>query len=204
MVEGAPRRPSLPADLDKKQAVAAVSPGQSSYYGMTIYARRLVFVVDISGGLPARESRPPAGSCSGPPLPACRRRAAFSIVAFSNHVGVWRPALVPATPATKEAAPAYVYGLRAGGETAASDALDAAFHFDAEAVFFLTDGQPNAGRIPLPAGILTTLTQANRARRISLFTIGIAPGMPGGTFDTFLSRLAEQNWGSYRRVEEGQ
>jgi hypothetical protein len=34
------------------------------------------------------------------------------------------------------------------------------------------------------------------------YTIGIAPGRPGSTFEMFVSRLAEQNWGRYRRLEQ--
>ena len=167
---------------------------------MTIYARRVVFVIDISGSMEgprlqaAKEEL--LGAIAGLP-----EQASFSIVAFSSHVWVWQSGLIPATPAAKETARAYVQGLRARGETAASDALDAAFRFDTEAVFFLTDGQPNAGKIRSPGGILAALTPANRGRRISVYTIGIAPGPPGGVFDTFLSRLAEENWGLYRRVE---
>jgi hypothetical protein len=79
--------------------------------------------------------------------------------------------------------------------------MEAAFHFDAEAIYFLSDGAPNAGTIPRPDAILTAVTQANRARRISIYTIGIAPGEPGGSLDSFMRTLAEEDFGVYRRVE---
>ena len=92
--------------------------------------------------------------------------------------------------------------LYAGGHTAAYDALDAAFRFDAEAVYFLSDGAPNAGKIASPAAIVAAVTQTNRTRRISIYTIGIAPGEPGGPLDMFVKTLAEQNFGVYRRVDQ--
>jgi hypothetical protein len=40
-----------------------------------------------------------------------------------------------------------------------------------------------------------TVSQANRARRISIYTIGIAPGEPGGPLDSFMKTLAEEDFG---------
>jgi hypothetical protein len=149
----------------------------------------------------------------GPRLEAARRElnatidklpdaTSLNIVAFSDRTVVWRKTLAPATPQTKQAAERFVYLLRAGGRTAAYDALDAAFRFDTEAIYFLSDGAPNAGTIPRPDAILTAVTQANRARRISIYTIGIAPGEPGGPLDSFMKTLAEEDFGVYRRVEQ--
>jgi Ca-activated chloride channel family protein len=168
---------------------------------MAIYARRIVFVIDVSG------------SMHGPRIATAKRellatidalpeKSSFNIVVFSSRVAVWQNGLMPATAGTKAIARAFVYGLHTGGETAAYDALETAFRFDAEAVYFLTDGQPNAGKIPSPPAILDAVARGNRTRRISIYTIGIAPGRPGSMLDTFVSRLAEQNWGLYRRVEQ--
>ena len=121
-----------------------------SYYGLSIEARRIVFVIDISGSMRGRR------------LEAAQRElmqaieklppeASFSMVSFSDHATVWRKTLMPATAATKQAAKVFVYLLRAGGRTAAYDALEAAFRFaDTEAIYFLSDGEPNAGKIPRP------------------------------------------------------
>ena len=181
--------------------VVVVPRASYSYYGLAVRARRLVFVIDISG------------SMRGPRLDMAKRELTkvigslpskheFSIVVFDHLVVVWQRELVPATPANKEAATQYVGRLQARGMTATYDALDAAFHFDAEAIYFLTDGEPTCGRVVDPAQIATLATQANRSRRLSIYTIGIAPGLAGGIFDTFLKTLAEGNYGSYRRVEQ--
>jgi hypothetical protein len=179
----------------------AASEGMPSYYGLPIQARRMVFVLDVSG------------SMEGPRLLAAKRElmqaiealpgdAAFNIVTFSDQAAVWRRSLMPAAPAMKKAAVSFVYAIRAGGHTAAFDALDAAFRFDTEAIYFLSDGEPNAGKIPAPSAIITAVTQTNRFRRISIYTIGIAPGQSGGPLELFVKTLAEQNYGVYRRIDQ--
>jgi hypothetical protein len=173
----------------------------SYYYGLPVRARRLVFVIDISG------------SMRGPKLDMAKRELTnvigklppkndFSIVVFDHQVIVWQRDLLPATAANKDSAIQYVGRLQSRGRTATYDALDAAFHFDTEAIFFLTDGEPTCGRVVDPAQIATLVTQANRLRRLSIYTIGLAPGPVGCVFDTFLKTLAEQNYGTYRRVEQ--
>ena len=175
--------------------------GTPSYYGMSIEARRIVFVIDISG------------SMRGARLEAAQRElmqaigklppeTSFSIVSFSDRATVWRKTLMPATAATKQAAKTFVYLLRAGGRTAAYDALEAAFRFDTEAIYFLSDGEPNAGKVPRPNAILKAVHQINRTRRVSIYTIGIAPGNAGGPLDSFMRTLAEDDFGVYRRVEQ--
>jgi hypothetical protein len=126
----------------------------------------------------------------------------FSIVVFDHQVIVWQRDLLPATPANKDAAMQYVARLQSRGRTATYDALDAAFRFDTEAIFFLTDGEPTCGRVIDPTQITNLVSQANRLRRLSIYTIGLAPGQVGSVFDTFLKTLAEQNYGSYRRVDQ--
>jgi hypothetical protein len=188
-----------PADAQPLSTEAV--PGTPSYYGLSIQAKRIVFVIDISG------------SMHGPRLEAAQRElmraidklpetTSLSIVAFSDRITVWRKTLMRATPPSKRAAGQFVDLLRAGGRTAAYDALEAAFRFDAEAIYFLSDGAPNAGKIRRPAAILTAIAQTDRVRRISIYTIGIAAGEPGGPLDLFMRTLAEENFGVYRRVDK--
>jgi hypothetical protein len=114
---------------------------------------------------------------------------------------VWQRNLIPATPANRQRASQFVIGLRTGGETASYDALQAAFGFDIEAVYFLSDGDPNFGTITIPDQIVAAVTKGNRARRISIYTIGIAPGLPGSPLDNFMRALADSNLGIYRRID---
>jgi len=191
----------FPARGAKPPIGEVASPGAASYYGLSLNARRIVFVLDISG------------SMEGPRLQAAKyelikaieglaKDVSFSIVVYNNAVAAWQKNLMPATPPNKRLAAQFVYARRGTGSTASYNALEMAFQFDAEAIYFLSDGKPNVGKIVAPTDIVATISQANRSRRISVYAIGIAPGLPDGPFDTFLRTLAEQNFGAYRRVDQ--
>jgi hypothetical protein len=190
--------PHKPVD---RPDVDVVPRGVSSYYGFPLYARRIVFVIDISG------------SMTGLRITAAKREltaainglsndAELGIVAFHSRVFVWRANLVRADAAGKQSAAQYVYQLTPGGKTATYDALEAAFRLDPEAVYLLSDGAPNVGRISMPAAIVNAVTATNRARRISIYCFGIAPGPPESPMELFMKTLAEQNFGRYRRLEQ--
>ncbi len=101
----------FPAGDVKTPFAISATLGEPSYYGLAIHARRMVFVLDISG------------SMEGLRLMAAKRElvqaidglpndAAFSIVVFSDKALTWRPNLMPATPNAKQAAKNFVYTLR--------------------------------------------------------------------------------------------
>lgn len=177
-----------------------VMGGVPSYYGISIHARRLVFVLDISS------------SMMGPRIAAAKRElisainalpadTSFGIVVFNHMVSTWQSNLVQANGANKLAAVRFVAALQASGMTAAYDALQMGLRFDVEAMYFLTDGEPTAGKIIAPPAIVNAVGQINRTRRISIYAIGIAPGAEGDILDQFLRTLAQQNYGLYRRVD---
>ena len=187
--------PAGPAPAAAPPPPAGRDSSQADYYDIPIYADRVVFVLDTSA------------SMEGPRLETAKRElmsaifalppeTAFTVVFFNSGVGPWRNVLVPATDANKRQAMAFVDGLPAEGRTATSDALEAAFRFDAEAVFLLSDGEPTVGRIVEPAGIVAFVTELNRGRAVTVNTIGIMTG-PG-----FLDRLAQANHGTFRAVDE--
>lgn len=174
--------------------------GAGQYYGLPLFAERLVFVLDTSG------------SMAGPRIVAAKRElvraigslpdhAHFSVVVFNGVVDVWQKRLVPATSQWKNSAIHYVNAQGTQLNTFSYDALETAFTFDTEAIYFLSDGAPHGGKITAPVDIVAAITAANRTRRISLYTIGIGAGFPGGPLDTFLKTLAEQNLGLYRRID---
>jgi hypothetical protein len=188
------------------RGIAQVAPervggAEGSYYGMPLFAQKLVFVFDTSG------------SMAGPRLAAAQRElsnaittlpeeAEFGIVVFNSRIDAWQKKLVPATKSNKDAAARFISGLTAREQTGTYDALAAAFNYDAEAVYLLTDGAPTTGRIVSPPEIIAAVTRANLARRLSIYTIGIGVGPDGGLFDAFLKNLAMQNYGQYRRVDQ--
>jgi hypothetical protein len=85
--------------------------------------------------------------------------------------------------------------------TASYDAVETALSFDTEAIYFLSDGAPHGGKIAAPVDIVAAISAINRSRRVSIYTIGIGAGIPGGPLDLFLKTLAEQNFGLYRRID---
>ena len=200
-----PQRPDVSSRAGGSSAsqgtVARTPSSYASYYGMSIHAKRIVFALDISG------------SMNGPRINTAKRElttainalpedAGFGIVIFNEVLNVWRPCMVEATAANKQNAAWFIANLIPSGNTATYDALEAAFRFDAEAIYLVTDGEPTDGRIVAPPAIVAAVQQINHNRRVSIYVIGIAPRPPGGRFDMFLKTLAEQNLGQYRRVDQ--
>jgi hypothetical protein len=178
----------------------AMNTASGYYYGLPLFAEKVVFVIDTSG------------SMAGPRIAAAKRELTraiagladhvqFAIVAFNGVVIPWQKHLVQATPQAKKAAISFVNVQEVRSNTASYDALEAAFGFDTEAIYFLSDGAPHGGKIAAPVDIIAAVTAANQTRRISIYTIGIWAGVPGSPLDLFLKTLAEKNEGLYRRVD---
>lgn len=180
-----------------------IKKSSSTYYGLPLYAARIVFVIDTSA------------SMSGGRIEAAKReltsailslpdRVKFSVLAFDIAVTPWSKELLLASDENKAEAVAWVLSRGLGPATASYDALDAAFDFDTESIYFLTDGEPAGGAINDPLQIIALLTEMNRTRRLTINSIGIGVGLPGlvNPFDTFLRVLAESNYGEYRRVDQ--
>jgi hypothetical protein len=182
-------------------AVAADAAGVPNYYGLPLYGSKIVFVLDTST------------SMRGGRIEAAQReliRAVgdlpdgtnFSIVAFNSRVIPWQRKLVPATKDSKTSAAKWIAGQQLGGGTISYDALEMALTYDAESIYFLTDGAPNGGKIVRPAEIVKSIGTANRVRRLTINTIGVGVGAEGEVFDTFLKTLSRENFGAYRRVDQ--
>ncbi|MEX0977390.1 MAG: VWA domain-containing protein [Pirellulales bacterium] len=170
------------------------------YYGMPLFAERVVFVLDTSssmgGGRLVAAKRELVKVIAGLP-----DHVHFGIVVFNSRVYGWQKKLVPANEKMKQAAISYVGGQNPNSSTASYDALETALAYDTEAIYFLSDGAPTMGKIVAPVLIINAVTAANKVRRISIYTIGIAPGFPGSPTDLFLKTLSEGNFGNYRRID---
>jgi von Willebrand factor type A domain len=192
----------IPARGERKlPAPEMVSPGVTLYYGLPIYATRIVFIMDTSN------------SMIGARLIAAKRELVaainklrptdqFTVLVFDANVRKWQKKLVAADDANKKKAVQFVEKQDTNFQTASYDALETALDFDAEAIFFLTDGAPFGGKISAPPEIVRVITLLNRSRRESIYTIGIKAGFVGSPMDEFLRVLAETNLGIYRRVDE--
>lgn len=182
-------------------AVLAEPKADVSYYGLSIYAKKIVFIIDISSSMSDRDRIGAAKRELIQTIQSLPEDAAFSVIVFNDRIALWQRQLQPAKTAAKQNAIQFIERLRPGGMTASFDAIDAAFTFDAEAIYFLSDGAPSCGRIVEPARILSTVHEANRSRRLSIYAIGIAPGAPGSSLETFMRGLSDQNYGQFRRVD---
>lgn len=177
-----------------------VVQGIPSYYGLTLYARRIVFVLDMSGSMKGVRLEA-AKSELIQAVSGLSEDVSFNIVIYSDHVASWQRSMVLANAKAKQGAIQFARGLLARGNTATYDALESAMRFDAEAIYLLTDGRPTAGKIVAADGIVAAVVRDNEVRRMSIYAIGIDTGKPGSEFDLFLKNLAEKNFGLYRRVE---
>lgn len=176
----------------------------SMYYGMPIYAARLVFVLDTSR------------SMAGPRIEAAKRELVsainglpegvyFGVLVFNSEVRPWRRQLELASAENRAKAVTFVQAQGLGRSTASYDALEAAFDFDAESIYFLTDGAPHGGKVTDPVEIVDVISRLNFTRRITVNAIGVGVnvGLPGlaNPFDDFLRSLSAHNYGEYRRVD---
>jgi von Willebrand factor type A domain len=181
------------------QVAAADTP---YYYGLPIYAQKLVFVLDTSGSMSQFNRLETAKRELSNAIRNLNEDSQFAIIVFNGIVDVWQRKLMVANEVHKKTAITFVQSQAAHADTASYDALEAAFAFDAEAIFFLSDGAPTSGKIVAPGDIINTITTGNRSRRESIYAIGLAPGPADSPMEWFMKTLAEQNSGVYRRVDE--
>jgi len=175
----------------------------AEFFGTYIYAKKLIFILDISSSMKA-------GAGQGTRIELAKRELIeaiqklpedthFTILLFDAKVAPWNRRLVAATDAVREKAVAWVARIQTGRGTASYDALDRSFRVDGntEAVFFLSDGQPSKGRITDPHQILVAVGKENYFRRIAIYSFGFDAA--GGT--AFMRSLAEQNKGTYTSIQ---
>lgn len=174
----------------------------SLYYGLPIYAQRLVFVIDTSGSMRKGGRIDAAKRELINAINALPEGVFFNVLVFNVRVFSWQPKLLVASAENKEKAATFVQLQGLGPATASFDALEAAMDLDAEAIYFLTDGAPHGGKVDQTFEIVEILTRLNHTRRVTINSIGIGVGPEGNEFDVFLKTLAEKNYGDYRRVDE--
>ena len=199
------------ADLSSSRNLEIKGLDVPTYYGMKMYAKQIVFVIDVSSSMVE----------DGPPKPNTRFEAAtkelaatlsklpedvkFSLLAFNAKIKLYRRgAMIQATQENREAAAKWVMYLGSGKGTNSHGALMNAFNRDknTESIMFLSDGKPSRGKPKIPAEILAIVRNENRFRKVSIFSIGIFSG-PQGADDKlirFMTLLAEQNNGVYRQI----
>ena len=206
--EGQPKLP-IPQQMGLQPAKSAASYARekrlkpSHYYGINIYAKRLLFVIDRSGSMKtvvgghARIQRAKMELITA--INGLDEQCQFGILVFDNDVRAWREELVEANDSNKRNAIRFVEYLSAGRSTNTYAALRRSLSFDPqlEAVFLLTDGEPTYGQIVNPSAILLDILRRNEVHNVTINTIAIAvePLMA-----TFLRNLSEPSNGEFREV----
>lgn len=174
-----------------------------TFYGVPIYAERVVFVIDRSASMLSSVDDVTRLSEAQRELEGAIRKlpdsAWFNIIAYESNYITYKNGLVSATALEKSEAVQFVYRLDAFGKTACYDALEGALVLDQEleAILFLSDGEPTAGRIVDPRQIVDELTRENQLRRVSINTIGIDAR---DIWEQFLQQLAGANFGIYHSI----
>ncbi|QDV46986.1 von Willebrand factor type A domain protein [Stieleria neptunia] len=206
--DGKPELP-LPQRMGLQPAKSAASYARekrlkpSHYYGINIYAKRLLFVIDRSGSMKtvvgghARIQRAKMELITA--INGLDEQCQFGILVFDNDVRAWREELVEANETNKRNAIRFVEYLSAGRSTNTYAALRRSLNFDPqlEAVFLLTDGEPTYGQVVNPSAILLDILRRNEVHNVTINTIAIAvePLMA-----TFLRNLSEPSNGEFREV----
>jgi len=170
-------------------------------------ATSIVFVLDRSGSMNAASI-----TMEVPGIPSANRWQAvqyelgravdnldpetiFSIVIFNHTYVMWRPMLVDATEANKDAAKGWVNSQQAQGGTSFVAPISAAIDIDGgppEVIMFLSDGAPNEGY-----AAVASVTAANGGRSV---INTVAMGVVFGAALTIMQDIANQNGGECRVV----
>ncbi|MBI5758087.1 MAG: VWA domain-containing protein [Planctomycetales bacterium] len=173
------------------------------FYGVPVYAKKVAFVIDKSRSMESSVEGVSRWDRATDELEkvikALPNDAEFSLFAFDTSIVTWKVNLVPATDENKREAIYFARRLAPSGKTDCYDGLAAGLHADGnlEAVYFLSDGEPNSGPITDPLAIVEAITAQNAFQRTGIFTFGIDAR---GIHEEFLKQLSARNWGEYISV----
>ena len=201
--EGFQVAPARAAPGAKVAAPLAWDYDVPQFFGTSIYAKRIVFVIDKSKSMLSSVDGVTRIEDAEKELEGAIRKlpddAWFEIIAYNDFEQPYAGKLVQATPAQKSGAVQFIYSLVAERKTDVYDTLADALQVDAnvEAILFLSDGEPTTGTIIDCPTILQKITQQNAAQRTSINTIGIDAR---GAAEDFLKKLAADNFGEYRSI----
>lgn len=164
-------------------------------------AANIVFLVDVSGSMGARDKLPLAQSSLKLLMEQMRAQDSISIVTYSGSTSV----ALPATKGNQKAKIlAAIEGLNAAGSTNGEDALKLAYRQAEQAmkkgginrIIMLTDGDFNVGISNVDE--MLDLVKANRDRGISLSTVGFGHG---NLNDYMMEQMADNGNGNYSYID---
>lgn len=190
-------------NVERRGGLKGLEP--RTFFGLKIHTRRVVFVLDISGSMDIEFAKLNLRNA----YRDLEADAHFGIILYNANVDAWKDHLVRATPEAKAEADEFLSGVTNFGATNIYGALRRAFEVSessivqADTVYFLTDGLPNAGDVTDPDGILAAVRRWNGKERVVIHAIHVLG--PMSSYDPqqievaryFMKRLAQQNSGVY-------
>ena len=210
---------SFQTDRDREKEEVAKKNGNqdekggTTFYGIETWSKHIAYVLDVSGSM-----NEPAEYANGErrkidvakeellkSLTSLPDDATFNIVFYSSDYRLWKKKMVIAKPKNKKAARAWVEKVTANGATNIYDPLakafemagrgtfDKGYEIELDTIFFLSDGQPNQGRIVAPADILREIEKINSLKKVEIHAIGVGKSHNRG----FMERLAKMTGGTY-------
>jgi HEAT repeat protein len=201
-------RPRVEAAAGDSTALPREERGTAArFFGIPVTGRRVAFVLDCSQskwGEKAATSRAELEAA----VKGLRGSQRFGLVLFHQRVWTWREDLVPATPAQKWACVRTFPDLPTKSYTNIHDALERAFGWAGagrrtaadppglDAIYLLSDGEPNRGRLRDPARIAAAAREWNPGARVRVHTVALGARPAAG----LLEALAAESGGvSVRR-----
>ena len=200
--------PPVVAGAGDPEADEEDRPG-TTFFGIESRSKHVVYILDVSGSMQS----PDAKNGEQTRIQAAVKElvqairslpddATFNIIFYNQE---WRKKMVVATKENKAAAAKWAEEVVAVGATNIFDPLERAFalagrgthdkeyYVTLDTIFFLSDGQPNRGRIVTPEEIIKQVARMNQLKKVKIHTIGV-----GRDHDArFMRSLAEMTGGTY-------
>ncbi|WP_372371318.1 VWA domain-containing protein [Candidatus Uabimicrobium sp. HlEnr_7] len=177
-------------NLVKRSKYGPLTPRM--FYGVRIFAKNIIFVLDVSGSMDIREARLQLKNA----YHSLKSGESFNIILYSDKANQWQNSGQAATEENKQQADGWLNDAKSGGATNMYDGLRIAFKIaraHRDTIFFITDGHPTKGEIVDPKRILQTVDHWNQEKNITIHTIGLGSHQA----EDFLESLAAQNNGNY-------
>lgn len=206
----------LKGDEEVAKAEAEANEGGTSFYGIKTYSKRVAFVLDVSGsmledaegydGQNLKQSKfAVAKDELSKAIAALPKDGYFNIIVYSTDFKLWKKELMPSNADGKRDAREWLSKVVADGNTNIYDPIikafqlagrgthDKAYKVELDTIFFLSDGQPNRGKVTDPRDILREVLELNSRKRVQIHTVGVGKGHNAG----FMRALAEETGGTY-------
>ncbi|HYC77979.1 MAG TPA: HEAT repeat domain-containing protein [Planctomycetota bacterium] len=185
--------------------------GGTSFYGITTRSKRLLYILDVSGSMNENDA---AGKKKRidvakeelvNSIRSLPDDATFNIVFYNHEHSAWKTKPVKADKAGKAEAIKWAEAVTAVGATNIFDALELGFQLAGrgtqdkryqvvvDTVFFMSDGQPNRGRLVEPAQILAEVLRMNSEQKLKIHAVGVGKDHAVD----FMKSLAERTGGTY-------